>query len=91
MYCPICATRIHGSLVALDGVLKAQVNHLAGVVDVIFDSNFTSVPALIRAVIQAGNDNQFRFQAANATSAQPKRLSNTLTRSPYRPDKGRLR
>ena len=45
MYCPICATRIHGRLVALDGVLKAQVNHLAGVADVIFDSNFTTVPA----------------------------------------------
>ncbi|HEY4721048.1 MAG TPA: heavy-metal-associated domain-containing protein, partial [Anaerolineae bacterium] len=91
MYCPICATRIHSSLVALDGVLNAQVNHLVGVVDVIFDSNSTSVPALIRAVIQAGDDNRYTYRATIATLAQPNRLSNTLARPTRRPHKVRPR
>ena len=91
MYCPICATRIYSSLVALDGVLNAQVNHLVGVVDVIFDSNFTTVTALIRAVIQAGDHDRFTYRAVVAIAAESNQLSDTLTRSTRRPHRVRPR
>jgi copper chaperone CopZ len=91
MYCSICATRIYSSLVALDGVLNAQVNHLVGVVDVIFDSNFTTVTALIRAVIQAGDHDRFTYRAVVAIAAESNQSSDTLTRSTRRPHRVRPR
>lgn len=91
MYCPICATRIYRSLVALDGVLNTQVNHLVGVVDVIFDSNFTTVTALIQAVIQAGDHDRFTYRAVVAIAAESNQLSDTLMRSTRRPHRVRPR
>lgn len=91
MYCATCAVRIHDKLVMLDGVLKAQVDQLAGVADVIFDSNFITLPSLIRAVIQAGDEDRFTYQAVAATTAGSNPLSNTLTRPSRRPHKVRPR
>lgn len=91
MYCPICTTRIHDKLVLLDGVFKAEVNHQAGMADVIFDSNLATVPALIQAVIQAGDEDQFTYRAVVATAAESNRLSNTLARSAPRSHRVRPR
>jgi copper chaperone CopZ len=85
MYCPICATRIHDRLVTLDGVFNAQVNHVAGVADVIFDSNFTAVPSLIQAVIQAGDEDRYTYRAVVVTATEANQSPSTLPRSARRP------
>lgn len=87
MFCAVCVTRIQDRLGALDGVLKSQVNQVAGVVDVIFDSNFITVSALLQAVMQAGDDDRYTYRAVVATTAESSRLSNTLARPPRRPHK----
>lgn len=91
MYCSVCATRVHDRLAALDGVLNAQVNQLVGVADVIFDSNVATVSALIRAVIQAGDGDQYTYRAIVTTAAGSNPLSNTLARPPRRPHRVRPR
>jgi copper chaperone CopZ len=91
MYCPICVTRIHDQLVALDGVFRVEVNQQAGVADVIFDSHFTTVPSLIQAVSQAGDEDRYSYRAVIATAAEANPSSNTLPRSARRPHRARPR
>jgi len=54
MICPNCATRIYSRLIALDGVIEAHVDHAVGMAEVAFDSDLTSIPAMIDAVVHAG-------------------------------------
>lgn len=63
MYCPNCATRVHCSLVALNGVIEAHVDHTVGMVEVVFNSNLTTTAALINAVVRAGGDGRHEFGA----------------------------
>ena len=91
MYCPVCVTRIHASLVALAGVFRVEVNQQGGVADVIFDSNFTTVPSLIQAVIEAGDEDRFTYRAVVATDAEANPSPNTLPRSARRPHRVRSR
>ena len=63
MYCPNCATRIHRCLVALNGVIEAQVDHTVGMVEVAFNSDLTNISALINAVVRAGGDGRHTFGA----------------------------
>lgn len=63
MVCPNCATRIHGCLAALAGVVEVQVDHNVGMAYVTYDVTLTTVPALIDAVCRAGSDGWHRYGA----------------------------
>jgi copper chaperone CopZ len=63
MGCRNCAARVRNNLLALNGVIEAEVDHLAGTADVEFNPNLVAVPALLAAVAQAGNDGRHRYQA----------------------------
>ncbi|WP_426282197.1 heavy-metal-associated domain-containing protein [Lysobacter soli] len=52
--CPACSITIEKALDKVPGVSKAQVNTEAATVTVSFDAERTSVPALARAISDAG-------------------------------------
>lgn len=61
--CVNCATRVRNRLIALDGVVSAHVDHTVGLAQVDFNSNLTSIPALLGAVRQAGGDGRHQYHA----------------------------
>lgn len=63
MGCPNCATRVHNSLIALQGVTNVLVNHITGSAQVTFNPDLIAFPALIEAVSQAGNDGRHAYRA----------------------------
>lgn len=64
MGCPNCAARVRNSLLSLYGVSEAYVDHGAGIAEVVFNPELTTVPALIGAVARAGGDGRHAYRAA---------------------------
>ena len=71
MGCPNCAARVRNSLIALTGVVEAYVDHTAGMAQVNFNPNLTSLPALVEAVAQAGGDGRHEYQAQLKNGKEP--------------------
>jgi copper chaperone CopZ len=63
MGCPNCAMRIHNSLVAVDGVYRADVYLEFGAADVFYDGRLVSTDILTEAVRRAGNDDHHAYHA----------------------------
>ena len=64
MGCPNCAARVRNSLLSLNGVVEAHVDHAAGLAQVNFNPSLTSIPALVAAVSRAGGDGRHEYRAA---------------------------
>jgi len=63
MGCPNCAARVRNSLLLLNGVVNAYVDHTAGVAGVIYNPELATVEMLISAVARAGNDGRHEYGA----------------------------
>jgi len=63
MGCPNCAARVRNSLIALTGVVEADVDHTAGMAQVNFNPNLTNLAALVEAVARAGGDGRHEYRA----------------------------
>jgi len=63
MGCPNCAMRVRNSLLRLDGVVEAEVDHLAGRATIFYRPERTSLPAMIDAVRRAGGDGRHEYWA----------------------------
>jgi len=63
MGCPNCANRVRNSLLILDGVVDAYVDHTAGVAQVMFNPDLAPVETLIGAVARAGGDGRHEYGA----------------------------
>ncbi len=63
MGCPNCAARVRNSLLSLNGVVSACVNHTAGIAGVVFNPELATVEMLISAVAYAGNDERHEYGA----------------------------
>lgn len=63
MGCTNCATRIHNSLMSVDGVLEAHVYYNLQLAEVIFDPGNTSPADFVQAISHAGNNGQHNYQA----------------------------
>ncbi|MBI1794354.1 MAG: heavy-metal-associated domain-containing protein [Chloroflexi bacterium] len=64
MGCPNCANRVRNSLLALNGVVDARVDHETGLAQVAFNPDFAPVDILIRAVsLAGGNDGRHEYGA----------------------------
>jgi copper chaperone CopZ len=63
MGCPNCAARVRNSLLSLNGVVEAYVDHTAGLAQVNFNPNLTNIPALVAAVARAGGDGRHEYRA----------------------------
>jgi Cu+-exporting ATPase len=63
MGCTNCATRIHNSLIRMDGVLEAHVYHNLQLAEVVFDPGSTSPADFVQAIVNAGNNGQHNYQA----------------------------
>ena len=64
MGCPNCAARVRNSLFSLTGVVEAQVLLELALADVTYNPTLTDIPALIKAVAQAGGgDARHNYQA----------------------------
>jgi len=61
MGCPNCAARVHNSLIVLNGVINADVDHNRGEAEVEFNPDMVSIPAFIDAVADAGNDGRHKY------------------------------
>jgi len=62
MGCKNCAARVRNSLIALDGVVEADVDHTTGFAFVEYNLDLVGTPALIDAVAKAG-DNHHKYIA----------------------------
>lgn len=63
MGCPSCAMRVRNSLIALNGVVDAYVDHIAGVARVVFNPDLVKIEMLIGATASAGNDGRHKYSA----------------------------
>jgi copper chaperone CopZ len=63
MGCPNCALRVRNSLIELEGVLEAQVDHNYGQALVIFNPQNTTLADLVAAVARAGQGNGHHYGA----------------------------
>ncbi|HEY4691627.1 MAG TPA: heavy-metal-associated domain-containing protein [Anaerolineae bacterium] len=63
MGCPNCANRVRNSLISLNGVMDAYVDHTLGIADVEFNPDRVTIPALIDAVARAGGDGRHNYRA----------------------------
>ena len=63
MGCPNCAARVRNSLLSLNGVVNANVDHAAGMAEVAFNPELVVVEKLIGAVANAGNDGRHEYVA----------------------------
>jgi len=55
--------RVRNSLISLNGVVDATVDHVAGVAKVAFNPELVKVEMLIHATAQAGNDGRHKYDA----------------------------
>lgn len=63
MGCPNCANRVRNSLISLNGVVEAYVDHTMGIADVAFNPDRVTIAALIDAVARAGGDGRHEYRA----------------------------
>ena len=56
MHCPSCSMLVKMSLVDLDGVISAEVDHRSGVAEVAYDPDKLDDDAIIAEIIKAGYD-----------------------------------
>ncbi len=63
MGCSNCANRVRNSLLGLNGVVYADVDHTTGAARVAFNPELASVDALLRAVAHAGGDGRHEYGA----------------------------
>ncbi len=63
MGCVNCANRVRNSIVSLNGVVSAKVDHGRGLADVSYDPELTTIDELVRAVARAGGDGRHEYRA----------------------------
>lgn len=63
MGCPNCAARVRNSLVSLNGVIDADVDHISGVGQVIYNPALVQTGDLLMAVKRAGGDGRHEYGA----------------------------
>lgn len=63
MGCPNCSNRVRNSLLGLEGVSQALVDHSRGVAIVDFNPSMATVDDLARAVAAAGGDSGHQYYA----------------------------
>ncbi len=63
MGCPNCAARVRNSLLSLQGVVEAHVDHLNGRAHVTFNPAMVTGDALTEAVRLAGGDGRHEYRA----------------------------
>lgn len=61
--CLNCANRVRNNLIAVTGVVEADVDHTTGFAFVEYNPDLVSVPSLLQAVAQAGNDGRHKYFA----------------------------
>jgi copper chaperone CopZ len=63
MGCPNCAARVRNSLLALTGVVEADVDQRTGYAFVEYSPSLVSVASMLEVITQAGNDGHHRYVA----------------------------
>jgi copper chaperone CopZ len=63
MGCPHCAMRVQNSLLLINGVVDAYVEHLAGMAWVVFNPDMVTPDMLLDAVAHAGDESRHEYVA----------------------------
>jgi copper chaperone CopZ len=63
MRCPNCALRVRNGLLSLYGVLEANVDHTAGLAEVVYNPHLCITSALVDAVARSGGDGHHTYSA----------------------------
>jgi copper chaperone CopZ len=66
MGCPNCVMRVHNGLLALRGVIQADVSHVTATAEVVFNPTLLTLFDLVDAVANAGNDGRHRYQVVSS-------------------------
>lgn len=71
MGCPNCAARVRNSLLNVYGVVEADVLHMLGVAQVLYNPTLASTDQLLAAVAGAGGDGRHEYRAELVQTTQP--------------------
>lgn len=63
MGCMSCVNRVRNSLLLLIGVVEAQVDHVTGIAQVVFNPRLTNLNEMFQAVVRAGGDGRHSYSA----------------------------
>lgn len=63
MGCPSCAARVRNSLLQLQGVVEAKVDHMSGAAQVVYNKMMANESDLVQAVVRAGGDGRHNYYA----------------------------
>lgn len=63
MGCPNCSSRVRNSLLAVHGVVEADVRHTHGAAQVYYNPTLTTTGELVAAVARAGGDGRHEYRA----------------------------
>jgi copper chaperone CopZ len=63
MGCPNCAHRVRNSIIELQGVIEAQVDHIRGAARVVYNPMMVNTNDLTQAVVRAGGDGRHEYFA----------------------------
>jgi copper chaperone CopZ len=66
MGCPNCVIRVHNGLLALRGVIQADVSHVTATAEVVFNPTLLTLFDLVDAGANAGNDGRHRYQVVSS-------------------------
>lgn len=64
MGCPNCANRVRNSLLSVNGVVDAYVDHTTGFAQVAINPDLASDNVLVAAVARAGGDGRHEYGAS---------------------------
>jgi len=63
MGCPSCAARVRNSLLQLQGVVEARVDHMSGAAQVVYNKMMVNESDMVQAVVRAGGDGRHNYSA----------------------------
>lgn len=63
MGCHNCAHRVRNSIIGVNGVVEAQVDHVRGAARVVYNPLMVSTEDVVRAVVRAGGDGRHNYFA----------------------------
>jgi len=71
MGCPTCATRVRNGLLALKGVVRAEVNHLGATAVLLYNPKLVSIIDLADAVAESGTASNHHYQLTGVLASAP--------------------
>lgn len=71
MGCPSCATRVRNGLLALKGVVRAEVNHQGATAVLLYNPVLVNITDIADAVAESGSASNHHYQLMSVVARAP--------------------